>query len=200
MINQPKYKICRRLGAGVFEKCQTQKFAASEAQGAKKGFKRGKQRSDYGNQLIEKQKIRFSYGLSEKQFSNYVKRATAKGSNSAEKLFEGIEARLDNVVYKLGLAGTRALARQMVSHGHLVVNEKRVTVPSFAVKVGDKIQIREGSKNKVLFQDIDKKLKNYISPDWLKFDVSKGIGEITGHPKNTDSFLNFNAVIEFYSR
>ncbi len=202
MINQAKYKICRRLGPGVFEKCQSQKFMVSEARRSKSASKkRPKAMSDYGMQLIEKQRIRFSYGVSEKQFSNYVKGAVAqKGINTATKLFESLETRLDNVVYRSGLAVTRALARQMVSHGHLVVNGKKLTIPSYEVKVGDKIEIREGSKNKALFSDLDKKLKNYSLPEWIKFDVAKGLAEVIAKPKNTDTFLNYNAVIEFYSR
>jgi small subunit ribosomal protein S4 len=120
MIIGPKYKICRRLGSGVFDQCQSPKFMLSEAKKtkvAKKGPR--KQVSEYGQQLGEKQKIRFSYGISEKQLGNYVEEATSsKGSVASEKLFELLETRLDNTIYRLGLASTRRLARQMASHGH----------------------------------------------------------------------------------
>src|SRR6185436_9532268 len=168
MINGPKYKICRRLGPGVYEKCQTQKFVASQARHANKGGKRPKALSDFGTQLIEKQKARFSYGLTERQFSNYVKKATeVKGGNAPELLFGYMETRLDNVVYRFGVAHTRSLARQMVSHGHFVVNGKKLTVPSYQVRPGDVISVREGSRKSPLFQDLGKKLKNYSAPAWL---------------------------------
>ena len=132
MIIGPKYKICRRLGSGVFDQCQSQKFMLSEAKKtkvAKKGPR--KQVSEYGQQLNEKQKIRFSYGISEKQLGNYVEEATSsKGSVASEKLFELLETRLDNTIYRLGLASTRRLARQMASHGHFLVNGTKTNVPS----------------------------------------------------------------------
>ena len=115
MIIGAKYKICRRLGSGVFEKCQNQKFSLSEARHEKsKRGKRRKQISDYGQQLIEKQKIRFSYGISERQLRNYIKEATAmKKITAREGLFQLLESRLDNTLYRLGIAVTRPLARQM---------------------------------------------------------------------------------------
>jgi small subunit ribosomal protein S4 len=202
MINGPKFKICRRLGSAIYEKCQTQKFVISEARHSKKkGGKKPKALSGYGSQLLEKQKIRFSYGVSEKQFSNYVKASTEKkGVSATDMLYEKLESRLDNVVYRLGLAHTRALARQMVSHGHITVNDVKTTVPSYSVKKGDVIRIREGSKSSVMFADLDKKLKNYSIPSWLSFDLGKSEATVAGKPSNTEGFLNFNAVLEFYSR
>jgi small subunit ribosomal protein S4 len=202
MIIGPKFKICRRLGSGVFDKCQSQKFMVSEARHSKGGRRgRRKQPSEYGLQLIEKQKIRFTYGLSEKQLSNYVKKAVvAKGIPASDKLFELLETRLDNVVYRTGLAHTRPLARQMVSHGHFLVNGKRTTVPSFTVKEGDVISLREGSKTSTLFTNAAAKLEKFKSPVWLSFDVKKMEAKITGRPKNEDTFLDFNTVLEFYSR
>lgn len=194
--------MCRRLGSGVFEQCQTQKFVLSEAKHKKIGLKkRPKALSGFGLQLIEKQKIRFSYGVSEKQFYNYVKVAmTTKGGTAANNLYESLESRLDNVVYRLGLAHTRALARQMVSHGHFLVNNKRTTVPSYKVGANDVITVREGSKKSVLFQNISKKLKEYTVPAWLSFDADKLEAIVKATPKNTETFLDFNSVLEFYSR
>ncbi len=202
MIQGPKFKICRRLGPGIHEKCQTQKFVLSEARHAKtKRGKKPKQLSDFGLQLIEKQKIRFSYGASEKQFYNYVKEAVdTKGASAAEMLYEKLEARLDNVVYRLGIAHTRPLARQIVAHGHITVNGKRVTIPSLRVKAGDTISIREGSRKSALFTELGARLKNYSVPAWLTFNPEKIEAKIAGKPKNTEGFLNFNAVLEFYSR
>ncbi len=197
----PKYKICRRLGAGVYEQCQTQKFVLSEGRHKKIGMKKPKALSGYGAQLIEKQKIRFSYGVSEKQFSNYVKRATAtKGGSPAERLFGFLETRLDNVVYRLGFAHTRALARQMVAHGHFVVNGTRTTVPSYTVRAGDIITVREGSKKSALFANLAAKMKTYTVPAWLSLNAETLTATVQSYPKNTESFLDFNAVLEFYSR
>jgi small subunit ribosomal protein S4 len=201
MIHGPKYKLCRRLGSHVFEKCQTQKFVQSEAKkGAMKKGKRPKALSDFGTQLLEKQRIRFSYGVSEKQFSNYVKKATHGQGSATEKLYEALEVRLDNVVYRLGLAHTRALARQVVSHGHITVNGVKTRVPSYQVKIGDKISIRDGSKKSTLFNSLETKLKDYSWPNWLKFDIAKGEAVIEGKPRNADGVLNFNTVLEYYSR
>lgn len=202
MIIGPKYKICRRLGSGVFDQCQSQKFMLSEGRhqkNAKKG--RRKQVSEYGLQLIEKQKIRFSYGLTERQLANYVEEAvTTKGVVAADKLYELLESRLDNVVYRLGLASTRRLARQMASHGHLLVNGKKTRVPSFRLKMGDKVSVREGSRSSVLFQNLDSKLEKYNIPAWLSLDLKKLEAEVKGKPNNDDPFLNINTVLEFYSR
>ncbi len=194
------FKICRRLGPGVYDKCQTPKFSA----GAKKGGPMGarpKALTEYGLQLIEKQKIRFSYGITERQLSNYVEKAShIKGAGTAEKFFEELESRLDNAVYRMGLAPSRRGARQMVSHGHFIVNNHRVTVPSYALKVGDIIKVREGSKVSKLFENLEGRLKDYNAPKWLAFDVSKMEGKILEKPKATETFLDLNAVLEFYSR
>ena len=199
MISKPKFKICRRLGPGVYDKCQTPKFSANSGK-LKKGA-RPKALSEFGTQLIEKQKVRFSYGISEKQLSNYVENAMKiKGAGVADKLFERLETRLDNVIYRMGLAHTRRLARQMVSHGHFIVNDKRTTVPSYEIKSGDIIKVREGSKGSVLFSNLGEKLKEYNAPAWVVFSPEKGEGSIKDKPKNTETFFDLNAVLEFYSR
>ncbi|OIO29441.1 30S ribosomal protein S4 [Candidatus Nomurabacteria bacterium CG_4_10_14_0_2_um_filter_30_12] len=201
MISKPKFKIGRRLGAGVYDKCQTPKFSASSGKFAGHGARRPKALSEYGAQLIEKQKVRFSYGITERQLSNYVKKAShIKGAGTAEKFFEDLETRLDNVVYRMGLAPSRRAARQMVSHGHFIVNVHKVTIPSYEVKVEDIIKIREGSKIKKIFDNLTERLKDYNSPSWVSFDITKMEGKILTKPKNTETFLDLNAVLEFYSR
>src|SRR3989344_5867967 len=193
-----QYKICRRLGSGVFTKCQTLKFTLSEARHAKglKG-KRPKPLSSYGTQFLEKQKVRFTYGISEKQFGNLIKESVAhKGTPATDTLFELLERRLDNVVFRLGLAHTRILARQMVSHGHITVNGKKSTIPSQRVKIGDVIAVREGSKTSTLFVDLDKKLKDYVIPSWLKFDFVSLKGNVEGKLRNTEGYLDLNTVLE----
>lgn len=194
--------MCRRLGPGVFEKCQTPKFVISEARHAKNlKNKRPKALSGFALQFVEKQKVRFMYGLSESQFSNYVKEAVArKGVPATEYLFDLLENRLDNVTYRMGLAHTRRLARQMVSHGHITVNGKKTTIASQRVKVGDIILVRPGSQKSTLFADMPKKMKEYTLPNWLTFDAEKLSGLVQGKPKNTEGYLDLNTVLEFYSR
>jgi small subunit ribosomal protein S4 len=198
----PKYKIARRLGADVFEKTQTQKFALSEARKGKSSkSKRPKTLTDYGKQMRNKQRVRLSYRISEKQFGNYIKAAMAKkGVNSAQKLYEDLESRLDNIVYRSGFAITRGLARQMVSHGHIDVNGRRVTIPSYRTSAGDKITIRERSRTKPLFNELEKNIAASNTPAWLKFDSEKKEVSVSGKPVNTEVALDLNSVIEFYSR
>jgi len=201
MISKPKFKICRRLGPGVYDKCQTAKFSISTGKTALVGGRRPKALTEYGAQLVEKQKIRFSYGISERQLSNYVKKATlSKGVGTAEKLYEGLESRLDNVIYRMGLGSSRRATRQMVSHGHFIVNDKRVTIPSYELKSGDIIKTREGSKTKKIFSNMAEKLKEYNPPSWLNFDLASMEGKVLDKPKNVETFLDLNAVLEFYSR
>ncbi|MBI4155826.1 MAG: 30S ribosomal protein S4 [Candidatus Zambryskibacteria bacterium] len=202
MIIGPKYKIARRLGAPIFEKTQTQKYAFHlERKGKKIGFSRPK--SEFGIQMNEKQKARFTYGLTERQFSNYVKEAISKKRpNTSEVIFQFLERRLDNIVYRLGFAATRSGSRQIVSHGHINVNDKRVNRPSFRVSLGDKIAIRPGSLSKVLFAKIDERLKNINIPAWIKLDQTKKTSEIQNMPvfEPKENTFDLNAVIEFYSR
>lgn len=197
-----KYKMCRRLGTGVFEKCQTAKFVQSETKKTRttKG-KRPKALSGYGAQLVEKQKVRFSYGISERQLSNYVKKAThTKGMLATDKLYEELESRLDNIVYRLGFANTRRFARQLVSHGHFTVNGVKTTIPSQQIRVGDIVAVREGSRKSPVFTEIAEKLKNYSWPNWLKFTPEQLQAEVSAKPKNEEQFLQLDTVLEFYSR
>jgi small subunit ribosomal protein S4 len=201
MISKPKFKIARRLGAGVFDKTQTPKFSASSGKFAGPGAPRPKALTEYGTALVEKQKVRFSYGINERQLSNYVKKAAnVKGAGAAEKFYEELESRLDNVVYRLGLAPSRRAARQMVSHGHFVIGAHKVTVPSYKVTPGEVIKIREGSKNSKLFTGIAEKYKEYIMPSWVSFDIGRMEGKVLEKPKKTETFIDLNAVLEFYSR
>lgn len=199
----PKYKICKRLGSSVFEKCQTQKFMVSEARFAKSKKRRRRALSDYGRQLIEKQKVRYSYGISERQLSRYVKEAiTKKEVDSAISLFEKLESRLDNVVYRLGLANTRRLARQLTSHGHITVNGKKMTIPSHIISTGDIIAIREGSKSKIPFANLSDRLREYKMPAWLSYDVKKMLWKVEKKPvySSTEALFDISTVLEFYSR
>lgn len=201
MINKPKYKVARRLGANIFDKTQGEKFALRESQ--RKVEKRPRPKSDFGLQMLEKQKAKMTYGVSERMFAKYVKSILDKaGANSPEALITILESRLDNVVYRLGFVSSRQAARQMVSHGHIMVNGKRITIPSYAVHMGDKITIRENSAKKPLFAGLDEKLKNHNAPSWLAFDINKKECKVQGAPKLTALEVNFDtaAVLNFYSR
>lgn len=200
MIIKSKYKVARRLGAPLFEKTQTAKYTLRQER-KEKGAWRPK--SDFGLQMLEKQKARFTYGLNERQFSKYVREAVAKkGVNSIELLFQKLEYRLDNVVYRLGFAPTRSAARQMVSHGHIKVGARRVTIPSYEVSVGEVISIRPGSAGKPLFATLVEKMKEVKVPAWLSYDAEKKEAKVTGAPKYEprDNHFDIKAVLEFYSR
>lgn len=189
------------VGERIFPKCQTTKFVVSGPR--KKTSKRPtRAKTEYGLQLLEKQKARLSYGLAEKQFANYVKKARVMAGNPSANFFGQLESRLDNAVFRMGLSPSRLAARQMVSHGHIMVNGKRVTIPSYHLKQGDEISVREGSKNSVLFKDIEERLKNYNQPNWLAFDYRALTGKVTGMPQLGGSEMNINwgTIIEFYSR
>jgi small subunit ribosomal protein S4 len=197
----PKYKIAKRLGAPIFEKTQTAKFALSEARQGR-ARKRGGQASDYKKQLIEKQKMRFTYGITEKQLARYVKEATTAEHQPIANLIARLESRLDNVVYRLGIAKTRRLARQMVAHGHIRVNDQRLNVPSHKVKIGDKISVREGSRQSVLFLDLTEKHDSVTVPNWLTFDLKTFTGTMTGVPmyEAVNFMFDPEQVLEYYSR
>lgn len=200
----PKYKIAKRLGASVFEKTQTQKFALSEARKSK--IRRGGRRknvSDFGKQLLEKQKVRFTYGITEKQFRNYINAVLEmSGVNPAEELHKALERRLDNVVARATLATTRRGARQMVSHGHITVNGKKITVPSHRVKVGDVIAVREGSKAAPLFATASDRMANATIQGWLTPNPKELSATVADLPTfvATEAAGDLTAVISFYSR
>ncbi len=201
MIFGPKYKIARRLGANIFEKTQTQKFALRQERKAGKGPYRPK--GDFAVAMLEKQKVRFSYGVGEKQFKKYVKESVAKkGTNTTQALYERLEMRLDNTVYRLGFAPTRTAARQMTAHGHILVNGKRTNVPSQTLSIGDKVTVRPASTTKPLFKELDEKMKKVAIPTWISYDGDKKIASIESTPKYSPSehLFNLGQVIEFYSR
>ena len=198
----PKFKIAKRLGAPIFEKIQTQKFTLSEGRTGRTSKRRPGQMSDYKRQLIEKQKMRFTYGITEKQLRRYVDDALLKSQQPVANLFDRLETRLDNVVYRLGLAKTRRLARQMVSHGHIILNGKRMTIPSHKVKVNDVITVREGSKQSVLFISLNESHEGASVPAWLSMDIKKLEGKVTGSPSfdGAQTLFDPEQVFEYYSR
>ncbi len=197
----PRYKKARYLGAAVFKKTQTQKYAM-RAQRKQKTTKRRSVKSEYGRQMLEKQKARFSYGVSGTQFTNYVKQALQATGDNSRNLIRLLEGRLDNAVVRAGFAPSRSAARQMVAHGHLKVNGTKVNIPSYQVKVGDLITVREGSKGKVIFSTIGETLKTFQWPSWMKVDAAKQEVSVTGEPTTDMSELLFDVkqVLQFYTR
>lgn len=200
-----KFKIARRLGAPIFEKTQTAKFKASLAakEGQKTKGKRGGPKSEFAKQLIEKQKARFTYGISEKQFSKYVKDVIeSKSVSPTGDVFHKLETRLDNVVYRLGLASTRQFARQAVSHGHILVNGRKLNVPSYTVRQGDVIAIREGSKANGIFKEFEDKMKTVEVANWLAWNLEKKNASMLKNPSldGQELLFDLSAVLEFYKR
>jgi small subunit ribosomal protein S4 len=198
----PRYKIARRLGAPIFEKTQTQKYAISaEKKSNKKRSMRP--RTAYGAQMTEKQKARFFYGVTEKQFKNYVKVALSKkGVSPAVELSSILERRLDNVVWRLGLARSHRAARQMVAHGHICIGGRRTYSPSYMVSERDVITIREGSKKSKMFQaeTLAESEKTEV-PTWLSFDMKKMEAHVKTAPTPVNEALfDLGQVIEFYQR
>lgn len=167
--------------------------------------KRPRKMSEYGQQLKSKQKVRNIYRMLEKQFKNKVKSALAsKKDNLYEAIMNKLEYRLDNIVYRLGIAQSRDQARQLVNHGHILVNGRKVSIPSYETKIGDEIKIREGSKKSAFFTTLAPQwLAKYEAPAWVEIDKTQMIGKVKGHPTLDESGINPNdlqAIIEFYSR
>jgi small subunit ribosomal protein S4 len=203
LMIKAKYKLGKRLGPGVLDQCQTQKFALSQARGKGKQEKRRRAPSDYGRQLLEKQKVRFTYGLAEKQLWNYAQKAVTFADPSLA-LQKFLELRADTAVYRAGFALTRRAARQMVSHGHILINGRRITIPSHAVKKGDVLSVREGSRKSPLFATLAelKEEDKRTIPSWLNVDITTLRAEVVGDPQYNpvESGLDYSTVFEFYSR
>lgn len=201
-ISTKTCKTCRGLGMSVCGRANCAFKRKPYPPGIHgKSKKRGL--SEFGTQLQEKQKLKLSYGLRERQFKNYVLSAIKqKSMNTAEAMLYYLEARLDNLVFRMGFSPTRSGARQMVNHGHILVNGKRVTIPSYRVTIGDEISIREGSKQKGIFRDFNSILKKYEAPAWISLDKEKITGRVTGLPESEHlkSTYNVNAIVEYYSR
>lgn len=207
----PKEKIERRLGEHLHLKGE-RSFSPKSAL-VKKPYPPGihgnkrkgvRKISEYGQQLNSKQKIRNTYRLLEKQFKNYIKSSLKSKRGPFETILYKLEYRLDNVVYRLGIAQSRDQARQLVNHGHILVNDKKITIPSYEVKIGDTVKIREGSKKLVFFIAlVPQWLIKYETPAWMELDKTGIAGKIKGYPTMEESGLNPNdlqSIIEYYSR
>ena len=201
-----KCSQCRKVGIKLFlkgEKCYGSKcpllkrnFPAGE-HGLKR--RRGK-KSVYGRQLEEKQKAKEVYGVLEKQFVKYMKEAAKKTGDTGEFLLSFLESRLDNVVFRMGLGSSRRLARQLVSHAHILVNDKKVNIPSYRVKVGDVISLKEKSQKKVGFDRITDKMSKIEPVIWLAVEPKNYSAKVLNAPTIERPVFDIKSIIEFYSR
>lgn len=166
------------------------------------GPKGRKRLSDYGLQLQEKQKAKKFYGLLEKQFRLTFEKASNKQGDAGVNFLRMLEMRLDNVIYRLGWASSRSQARQLVSHGHIVVSGRKTDIPSFSVKTGNVIKIKKTSENNRFFRNLSEKLKKAERPSWLNFDATDLSAKVLHEPKETDLPQNINVqmIIEYYSK
>lgn len=200
-------KMSRREGvplstsAKVLKVMQTRGYTPG-VHGSAQSKGRGSRLSVFGMQLREKQKAKRLYGVMERQFRNYFTKATATQGNTSEKLGQLLETRLDNVVFRFGFAKTRPQARQMVSHAMFNINEKKVNIPSYCVKVNDVISIRENKKAKKVFEDFTDRIGNLIVPGWLQLDAQAMSGKVVSIPQGDDlkEVYDSKQIVEFYSR
>lgn len=192
---QPVLKRCRTLGIEPAVMGVHKSSNKNPAKGRKK-------QSEYGLQLNEKQKVKFIYGVLEKQFRKYYVMATKKHGITGEELLSILETRLDNVVFRLGLANTRREARQIVNHGHILVNGKKVDIPSYIVKVGDVVALREKSKASQRMKDIAEANASRAVPKWLDMDKNTQTGKVIALPArdDIDYEVEEHLIVELYSK
>lgn len=199
---EPRAKQARRLGVKLFEGISKAFDRRPYAPGIHGPTARAPKMSVYGKQLREKQIAKKMYGVLEKQFSNYYKLAVNKKGDSSTNFIKLLECRLDNVVYRLGLGDTRQQARQLVSHGHICVNGKKVNIPSFQTSIGDVVTIKENKQKNNYWSNIAPKLEKITTPIWLNLDTKAMSGKVLALPSKDDTPLPFDMkmIIEFYSK
>lgn len=199
----PKNKIARRFGVNLGLKTNAAKVARrlSQAPGVHGPNKRRKSKSTFGKQLDEKQKARYIYGLREGQFRKYVREANRLQGDSGVNLQTLLEQRLDNVVYRMGFAVTRAQARQMVGHDMFIVNGKKMNIPSYLVRSGDVVAIKGTKTKKKIFEKISEQLQNTTLPSWVSVDPAKKEGKVLHMPQaaDFDKVFDVKLIIEYYS-
>jgi small subunit ribosomal protein S4 len=206
----PVCKLCRREGEKLFlkgQRCYTPKCAFERRSfppgehGRDSQFRRPRV-TEYNRQLREKQKTRRVYGITERQFRRYYKNAVQRRGLTGENLLQILESRLDNVVYRLGYAASRAQARMLVTHGHFNVNDRRTDVPSVIVKTTDSISVREGSKKRTFFKNLPKEAENRNPAEWVNRDLKTLSGSVVRLPERSeiDGNLDEQLIVEYYSR
>ena len=191
----PVLKRCRSLGLDPI-------YLGVDKKSNRQSIRGNKKKSNYGQQLTEKQKAKFIYGVLEKPFRNYFKKASKMRGTSGENLMVLLERRLDNVVFRLGFARTRKEARQIVGHQHILVNGKRVDIPSYQISVGDVIEIREKSKSSQRYKDILEVTGARIVPEWLEADQENLSGTVKAFPtrEQIDVPVDEMLIVELYSK
>ena len=200
----PSCRQCRREGCKLFlkgDRCTSKKCAIERRQSLPGQHGAARKRvTEYGLQLREKQKVKRAYGILEKQFRKYYEEAERMKGVTGENMLSLIERRLDNVIYRMGIGASRSECRQIVNHGHITVNGKRVNVPSYIVKPGDIIAIKENKRDLQMFKDL--RGMKIIMPKWLEFNSEKLEGKILANPSREDIDLNIkeHLIIELYSR
>ncbi len=201
----PVCRLCRREGTKLFlkgEKCVTKCTMDKHPQPPGPPPTRRRKVSEYGSQLREKQKVRRYYGVLERQFEKYFFEAERRGGVTGENLIGMLESRLDNVVYRLGMGRSRAEARQLVRHGHFMLNGKKADIPSLEVHVGDAIALSPGDRTTAIFNEIIETSSSRVVPDWLSFDRAAKSGRVTGTPKKHEGDVDMKEqlIVEYYSR
>jgi small subunit ribosomal protein S4 len=199
-------RLCRRSGDKLMLKgarCFGPK-CAMERRGKPPGHQpiRRRRLSDRGVQLREKQKARYSYGLLERQFRRFFEAAERQAGITGENLLVMLERRLDNIVYRLGFADSRSQGRQLVRHGHILVNGRKVDVPSYLVKEGDTISWKEASTKSGYYEQMAQGFESKVIPEWLSLDIEKGVGQVISLPTPADIEAKFElaGIVEYYSR
>ena len=194
-------KICRRLEFAAFESPKFGNPRKNYAPG-QHGMSRRRKLSNYGVQLREKQRMKYLYEVLEKQFRNYYKKASKKAGPTGENLVSMLESRLDNTIYRLGFAPTRRSARQLVVHKHIMVNNRCVNIPSYGLKEGDIIQVREKSRRMQIFHDSMRRVNNDNPMPWLRIDKAKMAGYFEMVPEREQILepINEQLVVELYSK
>ncbi len=202
----PKCKLCRREGQKLFlkgERCYTNKCALERRKDppGEKPKKIRRKKSGYAVQLREKQKVKRIYGVLEKQFKNYFREATRMKGITGHNLLQLLERRLDNVVYRLGFAPSRSTARQLVRHNHILVNGRKVNIPSYLVKIGDEISIKEKSRSLQMILSSLERNANDV-PSWLELDLPNSKGVVKALPSRSDIVdeINEQLIVELYSK
>ncbi len=199
-------RLCRREGGKLFLKgtrCYTKKcsFERRPTPPGQHGVRRRKM-GEFGIQLREKQKVRRVYGVLERQFRNYFRYAEEHTGVTGEALLQSLETRLDNVVFRLGFATSRAQARQLVNHGHFAVNGVPTNVPSYVMKPGDRVEVRESRRSREVFKIIRETIRSHQAPDWLSLDAANLAGSVVSIPRRDQMPLDLSEqlVVEYYSR
>ena len=198
----PRARVCRRLEYPVFESPKFSSIRKNYPPGQHGPNRRRGKLSNYGIQLREKQRIKYLYGVLEKQFRNYFKKAVTKKGETGHNLLITLESRLDNTIYRLGLAPTRRAARQLISHKHFLVNNRVVNIPSYLLTDGDSIQVRDKSKRFRIFQDSMRRIQGDNPVPWLTIDKSKLNGTFNNSPERDEipEPVNEQLVVELYSK